>query len=391
MSGSDHAILDLGEDELQFTQTDYKAQTTGASMTDFPAMVSPDSPGSSSRDTARLVEEDGREGSSSNFWSLTFYQQLFDIDTVDVRNRLMYSMLPVPGKSFLQHHIRPRPDLYGPFWVCVTLVFSIAISGNVADFLQKSVAMDDHKWHYDFHKVSLAATAVFSYASILPASLYGFLWWAGGAGASGAALSFLELVCLYGYSLSIYVPVSILWLIQVSWWQWLCVLLGAGLSGAVLFTPLWPAVRDGASKGAWVVMGIVLCLHLLLACGFMLYFFHVPPTSGGAGPTNVTEVVTKVQQQEGGPVQEQEVSKEEEKPVKESTSEKRSVSSQGAGGGVDPQISEDGGGDKLTEQVDDSGVENEEEGASKKQATAEDGGLEKETENVQSSKAADSG
>ena len=78
---------------------------------------------------------------------------------------------------------------------------SIAISGNVADFLQKSVAMDDHKWHYDFHKVtktirkggtllyiltsqvSLAATAVFSYASILPASLYGFLWWAGGSGA----------------------------------------------------------------------------------------------------------------------------------------------------------------------------------------------------------------
>ena len=32
---------------------------------------------------------------------------------------------------------------------------------------------------------------------------------------SGAALSFLELVCLYGYSLSIYIPVSILWLIQV--------------------------------------------------------------------------------------------------------------------------------------------------------------------------------
>ena len=55
-------------------------------MTEFPAMVSPDSP-VSSRDTARLVEEEGRESSSSNFWSLNFYQQLFDIDTVDVRNR----------------------------------------------------------------------------------------------------------------------------------------------------------------------------------------------------------------------------------------------------------------------------------------------------------------
>jgi len=349
MSASDHAILDLGEDELQFTKTDYKAQSTGASLTEFPAMVSPDSP-ASSRDTARLVEEEGREASSSNFWSLNFYQQLFDIDTVDVRNRLMYSMLPVPGKSFLQHHIRPRPDLYGPFWVCVTLVFSIAISGNVADFLQKSVAMDDHKWHYDFHKVSLAATAVFSYASLLPASLYGFLWWAGGSGASGAALSFLELVCLYGYSLSIYIPVSILWLIQVSWWQWLCVLLGAGLSGAVLFTPLWPAVRDGASKGAWIVMGIVLCLHLLLACGFMLYFFHVPPTSG-AGPSNATEVVvTKVQQQEGESVKEQKTIEEEETPVKESTSEKRSVSKGGGKGGpegADQQVDVDEGGAHL--------------------------------------------
>ena len=65
-------------------------------------------------------------------------------------------MVPVPGKSFLQYHIRPRPDLYGPFWVCITLVFSIAISGNMADYLQTSfTADDDHpmKWHYDFHKV----------------------------------------------------------------------------------------------------------------------------------------------------------------------------------------------------------------------------------------------
>merc|ERR1711990_416122 len=115
-----------------------------------------------------------------------------------------------------------------------------------------------------------------SYASILPASLYGFLWWAGGAGASGAALSFLELVCLYGYSLSIYVPVSLLWLIQISWWQWLCVMLGAGLSGVVLFTPIWPAVRHQAERSSAIIMVIIVSLHLLLAVGFMLYFFHVP-------------------------------------------------------------------------------------------------------------------
>lgn len=286
MSGADHAILDLGEDELQFTTTDYKAQTPStASLTEFPSIGSP----GTNRDDEQLVGEErgGAAGATSNFWTLAYYQQFFDVDTTDVKNRLLYSMVPLPGKSFLEHHIRPRPDLYGPFWVCVTLVFSIAISGNVADFLQKSVALDDHNWHYDFHKVSLAATAVFSYASLLPAGLYSFLWWAGGAGAAGAGISFLELICLYGYSLSIYIPVSLLWLVQVSWWQWLCVLAGAGLSGAVLFLPLWPAMRHGAARSAPLVMAVVAGLHLLLACGFMLYFFHVPPT---AGPTNSTVV-----------------------------------------------------------------------------------------------------
>ena len=54
----------------------------------------------------------------------------------------------------------------------------------------------------------MAATVVFSYASLLPAGLFGFLWWVGGGQASAATISFLELVCLYGYSLTIYIPVS---------------------------------------------------------------------------------------------------------------------------------------------------------------------------------------
>jgi len=288
MAGSDHAILDLGEDELQFTTNDYKSQSS-AGLTEFP------SPGDTpDRDTDHLISDDPREEQgqwkTSNFWTLGFYQQFFDVDTTDVKRRLLYSMVPIPGKSFLQHHIRPRPDLYGPFWICVTLVFSIAISGNLADFLQKSVdPQQGAKWHYDFHKVTLAATAVFSYAMFVPAALYGFLWWSGAA-AGAATLSFLELLCLYGYSLAIYIPVSLLWLIQVSWWQWICVLVGAGLSGSVLFLPIWPAVRDQAAKSAVLVMGVVLALHLLLACGFMLYFFHVPTAAGGAGGHNITEI-----------------------------------------------------------------------------------------------------
>ena len=98
-----------------------------------------------------------------------------------------------------------------------------------------------------------------------------------------------------------------------------------------------------------------------------------------------------MQQQEGGPVKEQEVSKEEEKPVKESTSEKRSVS-QGAAGG-DQQIHEDG---EKSKQADDSRLKSKEEGDNG-QASAMTGELQKETDETENgnvdlrSKAADSG
>ena len=56
---------------------------------------------------------------------------------------------------------------------------------------------------------------VFSYASLVPAGLFGYLWWAGAGQVSSSTITFVELLCLYGYSMTIFIPVSLLWLIQV--------------------------------------------------------------------------------------------------------------------------------------------------------------------------------
>lgn len=51
-------------------------------------------------------------------------------------------------------------DLYlffkGPFWICATLVVTIAISGNLANYL---IHAGDHNWAYDFHKSKSGNTA----------------------------------------------------------------------------------------------------------------------------------------------------------------------------------------------------------------------------------------
>lgn len=121
----------------------------------------------------------------------------------------------------------------GPFWICVTLVFSVAISGNLSTFLSE---MGNLTFHYrpQFHKgwwpplsrcgcvsvarrlrllpllsVTIAAVVIFMYAWLVPVGLWGFLTWRQSAERQTGGYSFLETVCVYGYSLFIYIPTSV--------------------------------------------------------------------------------------------------------------------------------------------------------------------------------------
>lgn len=229
---------------------------------------SPDTPGSDSELTpeSHLLSEDFVKAAPS-FWTFEFYQQLFDVDTKCVWDRIIWSMIPRPGTSFLQNYIKPKPDLYGPFWIAITLVFTIAISGNLANYIQTTGI--NYHWKYDFHVVTYAATTIFSYTWIVPMILWAILRWRGG---QESKLTFMELLCVYGYSLSIYIPLSVLWLIPVPWLQWILVALGAALSGSVLLMTIWPATQGNRL----ILVTIVLGIHILLAAGFKLYFFHIP-------------------------------------------------------------------------------------------------------------------
>lgn len=226
-----------------------------------------------------LEENAGAASQKTPFWSLGFFQNLFDVDTDQVLGRLYGAVVPFP-KGFLQHHINGKPDLYGPFWICTTLVFSIAITGNLASYLQAGASSKDFHWKYDFHAVTLSATVIYSYAWIVPLGLWGVLKW---LVPEEHRLSFLDLLCVYGYSLTVYIPVSILWVIQLSWLQWLLAIAGASLSAVVLVTSIWPAVSQIETR-RYLLLAIVLGLHVVLAAGFMLYFFHASSTTPDVKP-----------------------------------------------------------------------------------------------------------
>lgn len=87
--------------------------------------------------------------------------------------------------------------------------------------------------------------------------------------------TFVELLCIYGYSLTIFIPVSILWMILIAWLQWLLTLVASLISASVLVVTFWPTVNSDVKRYNGLAIAAVLLAHLLMAVGIMLVFFHV--------------------------------------------------------------------------------------------------------------------
>ncbi|XP_063795693.1 protein YIPF1 isoform X2 [Pseudophryne corroboree] len=200
------------------------------------------------------------------FWTFEYYQTFFDVDTYQVLDRIKGSVLPIPGRNFVRLYVRSNPDLYGPIWICATLIFTISISGNLSNFL---LHWGEPQYHYvpEFRKVSIAATAIYAYTWLVPLALWGFLSWRHSKVMSMVSYSFLEIVCVYGYSLFIYIPTSILWILHYEVLRWVLMSIAMCLSGAVLMLTFWPALREDNRKVAISTLVAIMLLHVLLAVG----------------------------------------------------------------------------------------------------------------------------
>lgn len=226
-------------------------------------------------ENARLLPGDNstadRKMSYSSLFSFEFYQNLFDVDTDTVLSRIRTSCIPKQNFSFIEGVLRSRrrsgPDMYGPFWICVTLVFSTAICGNLSNFITLR-GSSEYNYSPEFEKVSLAATTIFGYAWILPLIIYFFMSYK-----TSSDYQFLEIVCAYGYSLFVYVPISFFWIFPWEMFRWAMLIGGAVVSGNMLAQSLWPAMRSEKKQLVYMLLGFVLVSNLALAIGFKVYFF----------------------------------------------------------------------------------------------------------------------
>jgi len=129
--------------------------------------------------------------------NLSFLQAYFDIDTEDIKNRLISSLNPL-NSNFIQL-INNKPDLYGPFWIYTTIIFIIAASGSFSKYLQGA---NDADYFQEF--VPTAAYVIYGVGFCLPFIIFILMYF------FGSQINFMIILCIYAYSFTIYAPVMII-------------------------------------------------------------------------------------------------------------------------------------------------------------------------------------
>ncbi|XP_050381850.1 LOW QUALITY PROTEIN: uncharacterized protein LOC126798830 [Argentina anserina] len=197
-------------------------------------------------------------------FSVSTYKAYFDVDTSDVLERIKDSLLPYSGA--FNEKTTNNPDLYGPFWICTTLIFVAAAIGTFVTYVAHKVKSQE--WSYDINVVQWSAGLFYGYVTIVPLVLYVII------NVFSAPAGLVHLFCLYGYSLFVFIPALCLSVVPLEIFRWVIAGVAGIMSATFVAINLRAHIVSAGESWFLIVAGIFL-LQLALSVVLKLYLFTI--------------------------------------------------------------------------------------------------------------------
>jgi len=265
--GNKEALDKIVGEEMEF-------QTFDDDFYEDDAAASETAPLTGSASTAAGPKPDRKAvQAAARIWNVEYYQCYFDVDTDDVTERLRASALPFKGKTLFDSN--PEADLYGPFWISATLSLCLFVVSNLASFFSfvpSANGAHPQRWEYDFTLLASGFTTTFGYVLGMATLVWLASKWI------SLPMKLVDLVCIYGYSFTVMVPLSVLFVVPSNVFRWLLVAAAFGYSGYGLVKTMQIHCRldtqdeEDQKKGKSMLAGIFL-LHCAFGLVFKLFFF----------------------------------------------------------------------------------------------------------------------
>ena len=208
----------------------------------------------------------------------SFIRPYFKVTFNDIKTRIIKSFVPI-NNSFFNIAVE-HPDLYGPFWIYTTLIYFIAAGGALSYYFTNSVN------NYFQAFVPVAGSILYFFGFGFP-----FVMWLC-LRIFKNEMKYVSLICLYGYSLTCFIPVLILCACGFAWVQWLLLLYGIANSTAFVMLNLWNHIRTIEEKKKYIFLGIFGAGQFILFLILKFYFFG--SFKSNSNVTNTTQINSNV-------------------------------------------------------------------------------------------------
>jgi len=208
-------------------------------------------------------------GKLSSCLTVEGYRGYFDVTTADIQHRIVATLRNFNEMNGLHEHVLQgkSPDAYGPFWIATTLVFFVAVTSNMSAYLH---AEEKSAFEYDISHLFRAMILLYSYALILPVAYY-FLF-----NCLSIPMTFMELFCLYGYSLVPYCATTLFCVIPDNALVWFLLVVATTISLIFVLRNIVGAVMRSDVRQQ--ISGPILCsvigCHVVFLLILKLGFYH---------------------------------------------------------------------------------------------------------------------
>ncbi|CAN0914276.1 Protein YIPF1 homolog [Linum grandiflorum] len=266
VSGSVPAVSDQGLVPVQFAESNLQTFPPSGAQGKIGGGSRPprDSDDSFSKPVNGTTNEPQEQGGWFRAFSVAAYKPYFDVDTVDVLDRIKDSVLPFNG-SFNEKTAN-NPDLYGPFWICTTLIFVAASIGTIVTYIAHK--LHNKEWNYDINVVTWSAGLFYGYVTVVPLVLYVILKY------FSAPSGLVQLFCLYGYSLFIFIPTLCLSVVPLEIFRWIVAGVAGFMSASFVALNLRAHIMSAGERWFLIVAGIFV-LQLALSVVLKMYLFTI--------------------------------------------------------------------------------------------------------------------
>ena len=195
------------------------------------------------------------------FCCFTIFKKYFQITSNDFILRFINSFIPFNNK--FGNLIKSNPDLYGPIWIYTSLIILLSATGSLTRTIQ---GHNNKNFFQEF--IPIAGSTIYIVGFGLPILITILMK------VFGIKLGFVHVICTYGYSFSIFLPISIICVIQYNYIQWIALIYAVFSSTSLLVVNYYKLMGDFSRNKKSIIIGIVLLAQIGLLLFFKLYFFR---------------------------------------------------------------------------------------------------------------------